>query len=1183
MQLLRLEMKGFKSFADKTIVKFSPGMTAIVGPNGSGKSNITDAMRWVLGESNVRQLRGQKAEDIIFSGTEKRRPLSSAEVTLIFDNADRGLDTDFPEVAITRRIYRNGDSEFFINRKACRLKDIHALLADTGLGRDSMAIIGQNRVDAILNSKPEERRLIFEEVAGIARSKMDKEEALRRMGQTERNMERVADLMASLDEQIEPLAEKAEKTKRHGELSRMKRIYDGALAYHDYKVADRLFTKQENEKINLTREDVELQTELSKQDAAYEQLKRDTEKKEELLRDADERYSETQQAVAALQGDVKLEDEKLRTAQKNLDDLNRRATELIMARTADEQKKLMHEKLVADSRAELKSQEATVAQYKAVQDELYETLKVKQTELQTLQAAEESRHQLQLDLVSQVEQSRQELQSLQAQAVELDKLIQTLVGEEAETGADLKTLQIAYDETVGAQDKAEAERQEKRQALQASYEQRRNLETELQNIKRHLQTIDGRMDVLSQWEEQHEGYQEGTRNVLRAKESWRSGVAGAVGDLFTVDAKFVTAIDIALGGSINHVVTTTPAVASDGIKHLKRTQGGRVTFLPMETVKGFVVETPALSEDGVLGRAVDCIQFDGVYEGIFKYLLGRVLVVDTMERAIALQKKYNQKLRIVTLGGEQFQPGGSLSGGQVKRRKASVMARKEEMQGLEADKATAEQKCGALEQKLEGMNHQISKLEEIAQGLNTAYEAAHLQVMNSRSALQLGEERHSRKVRVLQENKAKQVDLVSRIKAADDLLLTRQEELSGFNKTGEGTASQSELLEALSQCQAAHQEAMTTYNEAHLACESLRQLQTHRESQIKEWEASMEEAARRLVPLQEEVELTKAQVERELPERITALNEQLAEKLASSQTLKEERETLLSGTKEQRATLDSMSRSRMDMEGRLRRLQQRLAQMEGQLTKYEISSNQALEKLQVLGFTKDEGQNLKPDGAVGDWRARETELSQEMEALGPINPAAVEEYEQALQNQAFYQNQHSDLEQAKAQLETVIQEIDDAMSEKLNDVLIKVGERFQTVFAQLFGGGTAQIALTDETDILNSGIDFYIQPPGKKQQQLTLLSGGERALTVIALLFSFLDFKPAPFCVLDEVDAALDEANVERFGRYLQRLGDDTQFIVVSHRKRTMEAAQVLQGVTMVERGVSRLLTVAFEDVKEDM
>ena len=1183
MQLLRLEMKGFKSFADKTIVKFSPGMTAIVGPNGSGKSNITDAMRWVLGESNVRQLRGQKAEDIIFSGTEKRRPLSSAEVTLIFDNADRGLDTDFPEVAITRRIYRNGDSEFLINRKACRLKDIHALLADTGLGRDSMAIIGQNRVDAILNSKPEERRLIFEEVAGIARSKMDKEEALRRMGQTERNMERVADLMASLEEQIEPLAEKAEKTKLYGELSRTKRIYDGALAFHDYKVADRLFTKQENEKISLTNEDVELQTELSKQDAAYEQLKLDTEKKEQILREADETYSETQQAVTALQGDVKLEDEKLRTAQKNLEDLNRRATELIMSRTTDEQKKLMHEKLVADSVGELEAKEAAAAQLKSVQDEMYKALLVKQNELQTLQAEEESRHNRQLELVGQVEQSRQEVQNLQAQSVELDRLIQTLIGEEQETGEELQTLQANYDALLKAQEKAGAERQSKRETLQESYNQRRGLEGELQTIKRQIQTIDGRLDVLAQWEEQYEGYQEGTRNVLRAKESWRSGVRGAVGDLFTVEAKFVTAIDIALGGSINHIVTTTPAVASAGITHLKRTQGGRVTFLPMETVKGHVAETPALAEDGVLGRAVDCIQFDADYEGIFRYLLGRVLVVTTMERAIELQKKYKQQLRIVTLGGEQFQPGGSLSGGQVKRRKASVMARKEEVQSLEADKVKAEQALHGLEQKLDDVNRTIGELEGAAQTLNSAYEEAHMQVMNGQSALKLGEERHARKGRVLQENKAKQVDLVQRIKSADELLLSRTEELSGFKKNGEGTSSQSELLEELSRCQTAHQEAMTTYNEAHLACESLRQLQSHRESQIQEWEVSIEEATRRLVPLQDEVALTKEQVDKELPQRIAALNKELQAKQEEAQTLKEEREVLYTATKEQRSTLDSMSRSRMEMESRLRKLQQRLGHMEGLLAKYEMGSTQALARLEELGFTKEEGQELKPDGVVADWRAQEEALSQEIEALGPINPAAVEEYEQALKNQEFYHNQHTDLEQAKAQLETVIQEIDAAMSEKLNDVLIKVGERFQTVFAQLFGGGTAQIALTDETDILNSGIDFYIQPPGKKQQQLTLLSGGERALTVIALLFSFLDFKPAPFCVLDEVDAALDEANVERFGRYLQRLGDDTQFIVVSHRKRTMEAAQVLQGVTMVERGVSRLLTVAFEDVKEDM
>ncbi|WP_298705751.1 chromosome segregation protein SMC [uncultured Veillonella sp.] len=1183
MQLLRLEMKGFKSFADKTIVKFSPGMTAIVGPNGSGKSNITDAMRWVLGESNVRQLRGQKAEDIIFSGTEKRRPLSSAEVTLIFDNADKGLHPDFPEVAITRRIYRNGDSEFFINRKACRLKDIHAMFADTGLGRDSMAIIGQNRVDAILNSKPEERRLIFEEVAGIARSKMDKEEALRRMGQTERNMERLGDLMANLEEQLGPLAEKAEKTILHGKLSQQKRQYDGALAFHEYKVADRLFTKQENDKITLTQEDVELQTELTKLDANYQRLKLDTEKEEDVLRQLDTEFNELQHEITSLQGDAKLEEEKLRTSQHAVEDLQRRVTELTLSRTTDEQKKLMHEKLVSDSEGDLTAQEHKVAQLKLVQDKAQAAVQAKQQELAALQAAEQSRYSQQIDLVSQVEQSKQELQRLTLQLNEVNQLVLDLEGEAHSTGEELVNLEAAHQHTMEAQHILQNKRADQRASLQELLDERKQKEQALQNLRRQVQALEGRQDVLSQWEEEHEGYTEGTRNVLKSKEPWRTGVAGAIGDLFTVEQQFVVALDIALGGAINHVVAQTAQIASEGIKFLKRTQGGRATFLPIETVKGQVVQTPALKEAGVLGRAVDCIQFDSVYEGIFNYLLGRILIVDTMERAIALQKQYKQQLRIVTLGGEQFQPGGSLSGGHVKRRKASVMARKDELQQIEAQIYTSRGQMQILENELNQLSGQISGLEGELQAQEREYEQAHLAVMNAEAALQLGKERHGRKERILGENRQKIEDLQRTISGVEQTLQGREAALANFDTTLDGASRQSQILDELKLSQEAHQLAMTEYNEAHLACESLRQLQAHRKQQIEEWTEAIQAATNRLVPLQEELQQAKYMAEEAIPATLQQLKAHIEVKEVKVNEVGTKRQTLYDTTKEQKLSLDSMSHERHTMEGRLRHIQQRLAQMEGQLAKYEINSQQALARLEELGFTKEEGQDLKPEGAVADWRAQEADLRAQMEALGPINPAAVEEYEKAQDNHKFYSTQRNDLEQAKAQLETVIGEIDAAMSEKLGDVLVKVGERFQTVFAQLFGGGTAQIVLTDEEDILHSGIDFYIQPPGKKRQQLSLLSGGERALTVIALLFSFLDFRPAPFCVLDEVDAALDEANVERFGRYLQRLGSDTQFIVVSHRKRTMEAAQVLQGVTMVERGVSRLLTVAFEDVKEDM
>lgn len=1183
MQLLRLELKGFKSFADKTIVKFSPGMTAIVGPNGSGKSNITDAMRWVLGESNVRHLRGQKAEDIIFAGTEKRRPMSTAEVTLVFDNSDKRLHPDLAEVALTRRIYRSGESEFFINKKACRLKDIQALLADTGLGRDSMAIIGQNRVDAILNSKPEDRRLFFEEVAGISRFKMNKDESLRRMGQTDRNMERVADLMANLEEQMEPLREKAAKTQAHAELSQKKRLYDGALAFHDYKVADRLFTKQENEKIALQQEEIEINTELAGLGAREQQLKLKSEEQQQALRQQEELYAKAQKEEARLEGEKNVLAEQLRNADKELQELRDRIHEIEATIAGDKQKVLVHQKLLADGAGELTAKEAALQTAEQAYEAARQELQRIQGEFQTAQKAVAARHDEQLQLVGQVEKFRVELQTLNGELTKTGELVTTLTEELQTVGAE-EAEALTKQQTLQEQQEANrAERDQEQQTLGELRKLRQQLERDVQTGRREEQRMEGRLQLLAQWAEQHEGYADGTRNALAAKEPWQQDLLGAIGDLFTVKPEFATALDIALGGSINHVVSRTSRAAADCIAYLKRTQGGRVTFLPLETVHGQAINTPALNESGILGRAVDCITFDETYRGVFTYLLGRTLVVETMEQAIALQKKYKQQLRLVTLGGEQFQPGGSLAGGVTKRRKASVMAQKEEMgllntklQVLQAELVKKQQAAADYEKQFEELSEQLAAKQN-------SWDEQHTLLLTAESILKTTRERKLRKEQVLQNNLAEQDRLTGEQARVTMTLAQAESALKTLNENIQADGGHSVTLAELERCQKAQDEVGQVRQDARLHYEQLKQQQSYGEQQINDWQSAIEQNVARMKPLQMQLDVREQQVNTELPQKLSDLEHAYEAQAKATAELAKQRDALYESHSEQQRTLADYSTERETLDTRQKRVQQRLVQMEGQLAKYEMNSEQALQKIAELGFSREEAQALQPEGAVADWRLEEGKLSAELEALGAVNPEAVAEYEAAQTKQAFYETQQSDLEQAKAQLEAVIAEIDKAMALQLGEVLEVVGDRFQAVFSKLFGGGTAQIVLTDPDNILTSGIDFYIQPPGKKRQQLTLLSGGERALTVIALLFSFLDYRPAPFCVLDEVDAALDEANVERFGSYLQRLGDDTQFIVVSHRKRTMEAALVLQGVTMVERGVSRLLTVAFDEIEEDM
>ena len=1183
MQLLRLELKGFKSFADKTIVKFSPGMTAVIGPNGSGKSNITDAMKWVLGESNVRNLRGQKAEDIIFSGTEKRKPMSAAEVTLVFDNSDQQLDIDMAEVAITRRIYRTGESEFLVNKRSCRLKDIHLLLADTGLGRDSMAIIGQNRIDAILNSKPEERRLIFEDVAGISRFKINKEDALRRIASTDRNMERVRDVMATIEEQLGPLSEKAEKTKKYMTLSRTKRDYDGALGFHNYKTSDRLLTRFENDNIAFKDEEIELQTELSKLEARRHELQSSSSKEQEQLKLWEAQYTEKQRDEERLSGHLRLLEEQLKTARRELDETSMRISELEATQKGEEQQLRILNQLIQDESAQLVEKESNLEELEASYKKAVEDVRSEQAKFQSLQSNREAFEKRQLEVVSAIETAKASIRSLEARKGESKNQCAILESEIAQVDSELQVARSEF-EALGQKFNAlSAQRQalvdDAKDAVMKAREERK----ELQKLRTQEQRAKGRLELLAQWEEQHEGYLEGTKNILNGKGSWREQITGAVGDLFTVEEKYTTAIETALGGSVNHVVTTTARAAAEGVNYLKSIQGGRVTFLPMDSVKGKPYDTPALHESCVLGTAVDCISFDNKYAHIFQYLLGRTLVVSSMDDAIGLQKKYNQQLRIVTLTGEQFQPGGSLTGGATKRKRASVLSRKEEAASLEQELVQIEEQIQSLTANLERFEKRVEESEKERVALDESYQHTNLLYVASETKVQNIQHQIDRKKRVLSEEEQRLVQIDIDLATTTANLKDQETALASLQENHDVDGNQGALMDRLTVLQKVQQEAYEAFTEVRLTCDTLRHTIQERETQREQRNQSISSIIERLTPLRNLLVSTTQRYEEDIPLAQEVAEQELTSATAEVERLRALRDEAYDKTSTGREEMESILSEQDRLNQRYKVVQGRLVDMEGKITRHRMDCERFVEELQELGFTLEDAQVLRIEGSVSDWKDEQARLIAEIAELGPVNPNAVEEYEETKERYDFLTTQLADLDTAKAQLQAVIAEMDKAMSTQLYDVLDVVGRRFQEVFSQLFGGGTAQIVLTDPDNILTGGIDFYIQPPGKKRQQLTLLSGGERALTVIALLFSFLDYRPAPFCVLDEVDAALDEANVERFSSYLNRINKETQFIVVSHRKKTMEAAEVLQGVTMVERGVSRLLTVAFEDVKEDL
>ena len=1131
----------------------------------------------------MRNLRGQRAEDIIFSGTEKRKPMSAAEVTLVFDNADGQLDVDMQEVAITRRIYRTGESEFLINKRTCRLKDIHLLLADTGLGKDSMAIIGQNRIDDILNSKPEERRLIFEDVAGISRFKINKEDALRRIASTDRNMERVRDIMATIEEQLEPLAEKAETTKKYMALSRSKREYDGVIGFHNYKTADRLLTRAENDNIALKDEEIELQTQLSTLDARRHTLQAENAKDQEQLKSWEAQFSEKQREEERINGTVTLLEEQLRTTKREVEDTLLRISEAEASKKGEEQQLLILDRLIEDETAQLESERTQFVVLEENYNKAIAQLDAEQSSWKSLENDRKVYQQHQLDLVASIETAKATLRNLESRKSESAVQVETLETEIKEVQSNLAAAKSEHESLETQFNELSNKRKSLVDEERSAAERLREARKALNRMSSDVQKAQGRLELLAQWAEQHEGYLEGTKNILNGKGPWREAIKGAVGDLFTVDNRFTVAIEIALGGSVNHVVTTTAKAASEGVQFLKSIQEGRVTFLPMDSVKGRPYDTLALSEDGVIGTAVDCIEFDVAYNHIFQYLLGRTLIVETMERAIALQKKYNQQLRIVTLTGEQFQPGGSLTGGATKKKRSSLLSRREEAARLEAELASVEDRTAKLEQHIKDEENRIERAQQERSVLDEHYQHTNLLFSASQTKIQNIENQLERKKRVLHDEQERIVQIDVDLGQTKYVLSQSESELAALHNSPEQQGDQSAIMERLNALQKAQQEAYEAFTASRLLCERLESTIEERKVQQEQRKQSLETIASRLHPLMELLHSSEERLNSVIPEQIRLANESLAVIRGEVEKLRALRDEAYQSTAGAREEIESILAEQDRLNQRYKVVQNRLVEAEGKLTRYRMDCDRAVEDLNELGYSLEDAQHINIAGSVNDWKMEQARLMAEIAELGSVNPNAVEEYEETKTRYDFLSNQLTDLDTAKEQLQAVIAEMDKAMSTQLYDVLDVVGKQFQHVFSQLFGGGTAQIVLTDPENILTGGIDFYIQPPGKKRQQLTLLSGGERALTVIALLFSFLDYRPAPFCVLDEVDAALDEANVERFSSYLNRVNKETQFIVVSHRKKTMEAAEVLQGVTMVERGVSRLLTVSFEDVKEDL
>ena len=1181
MQLVKMELRGFKSFADKTTLTFDTGITAIVGPNGSGKSNISDAVRWVMGEQNVRQLRGQKAEDIIFAGTETRRPQGAAEVSLYFDNTDHTLDVEFTEVVITRRLFRSGESEFYINKRPCRLKDIHVLFADTGIGQDSMAVIGQNRVDRILNSKPEERRVIFEEVAGISRYKGRKAEGLKKIAETERNLERIQDMMSLLTERLAPMAKEAEKLKRFRQLDQERISYEGTLTLQELRNFERLVAKVENSRL----------TAVSERDDAAKAVY-DAEAKRQALVDTMAREGEELRRLdeGALRAHNELDSLTSRheACVQRQSEFSRRHDELAVEEQALQAKQAEQTERLRAGEAQQEQYETTLAaarQGLALSETLFHEAETKAAEAnQALAARTAAKAQTQQDLVVSRHDRDELRRRLQENRAQCDACKEDLEACEKAQAEHREALQAVQAETAqAAQTLADTQRlvTASKAEMDTLQQQMVAAEKDYRNAHNKSASLEQRIRVLSSMEQEHEGLGRAVKVVLDAKTPWRDGICGVVGELCTIPKELTTALDIALGGASRYIVTDTEGTAKQAIRYLKERRAGRTTFLPLQTIRPrrrTGDEEQAVHEAGSLGFANDVIAYDAAYGDIFASLLGKTILVKTVDEAAAIAKKYHYRLRLVCLDGTLFNPGGSLTGGSTKNAEGSFISRRALLEELKKEWDEAKQIVATAVTAGKDMRRRVETLQRDVEAKEEQLRQAELDkaarswqekqlqdaLTQDREALQKGHDQY-------QALQAARADIQAQLVAVEEKIEALQTVPTGDTQA---------LETALAQAEAEVNQCRKQWNEQEVAVATLQEQVRHGAAQVvqfTQWLAGAKDDAARLAERQGQL----AKDEAETASLLVQLAANIEAKTAETKRCDAEKEAFYKAKEENFQKHKALEEELTDLRAREQDWRQRLNTYDVQLEKYNAEVRRSEERLALQGLTRQEAMERRREGSLKELQAKVECLRHDISDLGQINPNAEVEYNAAVEKEAFYTKQCDDLRESRTKLEAIVAEIDAAMATQFTKAFGEIRGHFQQIFSRLFGGGKAHLRLTDTRDILATGVDISIQPPGKKEQPLTLLSGGERALTVIALLLAFLVYHPAPFCLVDEVDAALDEANVERMARYLKNYSGHTQFIVITHRRKTMEAANTLQGVTMEEKGVSRLLTVKVDDVLE--
>ncbi len=1184
MYLKSIEVQGFKSFANKIKLEFHNGFTGIVGPNGSGKSNVADAVRWVLGEQRVKQLRGASMQDVIFAGTELRKPLSFAYVAITLDNKDHVLPVSYDEVTVARRLYRSGESEYLLNGAQVRLRDVQELFYDTGIGKEGYSIIGQGQIEKILSDKPEDRRELFDEAAGIVKFKHRKDTSLKKLESERANLVRINDILSELEKQVGPLEIQAKKARIYLDTrEELKKLDVNVFLIENSRLQKSL--EETTQTLENTRSGLaatESALENAKQE--YESLRMQLEELEKGITGARDAIANAQIVRQKLEGDIKLYNEQIRSAKSNAEHFhNRETTVLGQIREREEEKqKVLDKKNGVDE------------QFRKLNDALEKARKEQQeaqeASLKIAAAIDEKRAGI-LELLNTRAEIKARQAALQEKREQYDIRRSELTGklvrassDEAEHDRQIERLNEIFRGICDEINDLNRQQEELEGQIAGKKTDLTNADEGLRNVQALYHRERSKLEALRNLTERYEGFGGSVKRVMEHKDTER-GLIGVVADLIKTEPKYETAIEVALGGSIQNIVTTDEDTAKRMIAMLKREKAGRATFLPLSGIR----ETQpfnmagALKEPGVIGLADTLVRVSPQYGDVAKSLLGRIVVADTFDHAAAVQRKYGHKLRMVTLEGELFVPGGAISGGAYKN-SSNLLGRRREIADLEKNVRTLKKEMENTENSITSIKEERNLLRAKLETVKLRLQGKFLEQNTAKMNISAEEEKKEESVRgydALREENASIKDMETELEAEEKAILKELEESDRFENrtTGEITLLQKDLTAA----RELEDEKAGLVGTGSIEVEKFRQSMQFGQQELDRVESELERLAGELEEIRTGISAGDQTIEEKqhyIEQTTATIEASKADEEKSRRLLSEgssKREEL---TKRQSSCLSDRDRYSDEKAGldkevfRLEAQQQRIEEsVESQAAymwnEYEITLSQAAE---LRDESLDDLPGMKKEIAG---------LKSRIKSLGSVNVGAIEEYQEVKERYTFMKGQHDDLIEAEKSLEKIIDELDRNMRAQFKSQFARIQQEFDKVFKELFGGGTGRLELMEDEDILTAGVKVIAQPPGKKLQNMMQMSGGEKSLTAISLLFAIQNLKPSPFCLLDEIEAALDESNVGRFAAYIHKLTKHTQFIVITHRRGTMDRADRLYGITMQEKGVSTLVSVSLIDDKE--